>query len=72
MLRAKAGTWAPAPVKVSFQWLRDGTAISKATRVSYKLTSADLGKQLSLRVTGTKAGYTTRSANSAPAGSVVA
>ena len=72
VLRAKAGKWAPGPVKVSFQWLRDGTAISKATRVSYKLTSADLGKQLSLRVTGTKAGYTTRSANSAPTGAVVA
>ncbi|MGN7967907.1 hypothetical protein [Microbacterium sp. 22296] len=57
-LTAKAGTWAPAPVTLSHQWLRNGVAISGATSSTYKLTSADKGKRISVRVTGTKAGYT--------------
>ncbi|WP_156459152.1 hypothetical protein [Microbacterium sp. Leaf151] len=58
-LTAKAGTWAPAPVTLSHQWLRNGVAISGATASMCKLTSADKGKRITVRVTGTKAGYTT-------------
>lgn len=54
---AKAGSWAPAKVDVSYQWLRDGSAIKGATRASYKLTSGDAGKKISVRVTGKKSGY---------------
>ncbi len=57
-LTAKAGTWAPSPVTLSYQWLRNGTAISGATASTYKLTSSDKGARISVRVTGTKAGYT--------------
>lgn len=57
-LTSKAGTWAPAPVTLSHQWLRNGVAISGATSSTYKLTSTDKGKRISVRVTGTKAGYT--------------
>lgn len=63
-LTAKAGTWAPAPVTLSHQWLRNGVAISGATASTYKLTSADKGKRITVRVTGTKAGYTTLSQTS--------
>ncbi|WP_285137115.1 hypothetical protein [Microbacterium sp. lyk4-40-TSB-66] len=56
-LTARAGTWAPAPVTLTHQWLRNGVAISGATAATYKLTSADKGKRISVRVTGTKTGY---------------
>ena len=63
-LTAHAGTWAPAPVTLSHQWLRNGVAISGATATTYKLTATDKGKRITVRVTGTKAGYTTLSQTS--------
>lgn len=63
-LTARTGTWAPAPVTLSYQWLRNGVAISGATAGTYKLTSTDKGKRISVRVTGAKAGYTTLSQTS--------
>jgi hypothetical protein len=57
-LTAKAGTWKPATVTLAYQWLRDGAAISKATKTTYKLTSADLGHTVTVRVTGKKTSYT--------------
>lgn len=56
-LKAKAGTWKPAKVTVKYQWLRDGAAVKSATKSSYKLTKADAGHKLSVRVTGSKSGY---------------
>ena len=53
----KAGTWSPAQVGLSYQWLRDGSAITGATKTSYRLTSSDAGKKISVRVTGKKTGY---------------
>lgn len=35
---------------LSYQWLRDGMAISGATTASYTLTDADVGAQISVRV----------------------
>ncbi len=64
-LTANAGTWAPAPVTLSYQWLRDGKAIVGGTKSSYALVAADAGKKISLKVTGSKAGYTTVSKTSA-------
>ena len=64
-LTASAGTWAPAPVALSYQWLRDGAAISGATKSAYTLVAADSGHRVSVRVTGAKAGYTTVSKTSA-------
>mgnify|MGYP002079102753 CR=1 FL=1 len=56
-LKAKVTAWKPAKVTMTYQWLRDGKAISKATTSSYKLTKADAGKKISVKVTGTKSGY---------------
>jgi hypothetical protein len=64
-LTAAAGTWGPAPVSLSYQWLRNGSAISGATKSTYTLTASDSGDRVSVRVTGTKAGYTTASRTSA-------
>lgn len=56
-LKAKPGTWKPSGVKLSYQWYRGSSKISKATKSSYKLTSKDKGKTIKVKVTGTKSGY---------------
>ncbi|TVU66207.1 carboxypeptidase regulatory-like domain-containing protein [Paenarthrobacter nitroguajacolicus] len=58
-LTATPGTWGPAPVTLTYQWFRGNTAISGATAQTYKLVAADKGSAIKVRVTGTKAGYTT-------------
>lgn len=57
-LTAYAGDWYPAPVALSYQWLRSGTAIPGAVASTYTPTADDKGKALSVRINGTKAGYT--------------
>ena len=48
------GTWVGlAPITYAFQWLRNGVAISGATKSSYLVTSADLLTALGCRVTAT-------------------
>lgn len=56
-LTAKPGTWKPSGVKLSYQWYRSGSKISGATKSSYKLTSKDKAKKITVKVTGTKSGY---------------
>jgi hypothetical protein len=67
---ANPGTWGPAPVATTVQWLRDGTVIPGATGTTYRLSDADVGKALRVDVTGTKAGYTTARASSASTATV--
>ena len=43
--------------KRSYQWYRDGKAIKGATASSYKPVSADRGKELHVRISITKPGY---------------
>ncbi len=54
---AHVGAWKPVAPKLTYQWLRNGTAIRGATGASYRLAAADAGTQISVRVTGTKSGY---------------
>lgn len=56
-LRAVTGTWKPAPVKLTHQWLRNGTAIKGARKKTYVLKPKDRGQRISVRVTATKPGY---------------
>lgn len=56
-LSVTAGLWQPSPVPLDLQWKRNGVAISGATKSTYKLTSKDAGKTITVSVTGTKAGY---------------
>lgn len=60
------GTWAPSPVSLAYQWLSDGVPIPGATESTHLITFFDAGHSLSVKVTGTKTGYTTVSATSAP------
>ena len=71
-LTARVGEWKPAPVKLAYQWLRDGSAIAGATGADYKLVAADVGKKVSVKVTGSKAGYMTVSQTSARTAAVAA
>ena len=56
-LKVTRGSWGPSPVKLSTQWYRDGVAIPKATGTSYRLTAADVGKVVQVRVKGTRKSY---------------
>ena len=55
-LLVAAGTW-DAGVRLSYQWLRNGVAISGATSLMYVPVAADFGQDLSVQVTGSKTGY---------------
>jgi len=63
-LHAKAGTWSPRPT-LSYQWYANGKKISGATKSTLKVSSSLVGKRLTVKVTGKKAGYTTVSRTSA-------
>jgi hypothetical protein len=71
-LTAVPGAWYPAPVTLSYQWLRGGGVIGGATGASYTLTSGDLGASISVRVTGSRSGYQSVSATSAATAIVIA
>ncbi len=64
-LTAKPGTWSLAGVALTYQWLRAGAAISGATGSTYKVTTADYGKSLSVKVTAKATGYASGTATSA-------
>ncbi len=68
-IRSK-GAWAPAPASYSYQWLRGGKKIKKATKTSYRLTKKDKGKRITLRVTARKPGVPSASAVSARTGKI--
>ena len=63
-LTASAGAW-PAGTTLSYQWLRNGTAISGATSSTYSVKAGDAGASISLTVTGTLTGYNTLAVTSA-------
>jgi hypothetical protein len=54
-LTANYGTWSSG-TSFTKQWLRDGVAITGATKKSYVLKTADVGHKISVRLVGTKAG----------------
>ena len=57
-LTANPGTWSPAPLTLTYQWYRSGTAILGATAATYTPAAADAAKTLTVRVTGSRTGYT--------------
>lgn len=59
VLTARPGTWSPQGVTLRYQWLRNGKAIKGAKSSTYRLVSADRGRRIAVRVTGSKAGYLT-------------
>jgi putative cell wall-binding protein len=71
-LTVTTGDWAPAPVSLSYQWLRGSDSIAGATGASYILTAADQGKPVSVSVTGILTGYATETQTSSPTAEVLA
>ncbi|WP_264795989.1 hypothetical protein [Arthrobacter mangrovi] len=64
-LTASKGTYSATPSSYTYQWYRNGAAISGAKYRTYKLTTADNGKKITVRVTARKTGYHNRAATSA-------
>lgn len=62
-LNAKAGKWT-AGTKFSYQWLINGKLVSGATKSNFTVRSAHKGKKVSVKVTGSQAGYGTVSKTS--------
>lgn len=63
-LKAKLVSWLTPSVSYSYQWLRNGAAISGATASTYTPSVTDNGKLISVKVTARKSGFTTRTATS--------
>ena len=56
-LTSVAPLWNQPDVQVTYQWLRNGSAIRNAVGPTYTLTTDDYTRVVSLRVSGTKPGY---------------
>lgn len=69
-VKAKVAGWLPSGVTFTYQWLRNGKVVKKATERKYKLTKKDKGKKMSVRVTGVRSGYTSATATSPQTGKV--
>jgi hypothetical protein len=57
-IKVRIGSW-DSGVKLSYQWLRDGANIPRATGTSYRLTTADRRAEITLRVRASKTGFET-------------
>jgi hypothetical protein len=64
------GYWNPSPTKVTYQWLRNLVPITGATAKTYKLTAADKGTSIRVKITVTKTGYATTTKTSRPSSAV--
>jgi len=64
-VKASAGTWSPKVTTTTYQWYRNGKAITGAKKAQYKLTTADRGKKITVKVTAKRSGYKTTASTSA-------
>lgn len=55
-LTARTGTWSPG-TKFRYQWYSNGKAIKGSTKSTLRLGSAHRSKKISVKVSGSKAGY---------------
>lgn len=69
-LVASPGTWT-TNTTFTYQWYANGYTLVGATGSKYKVTSANVGKVITVKVTGTKTGYTTVTKTSAGTAKVV-
>lgn len=70
-LTAVPGTWDDGTT-LTYTWYADGVEIVGATAGTYTPTLAQIGAQITVKVTSTKEGYVTESATSSPVGPISA
>lgn len=70
-LTAAAGTWNGNPT-LTYQWKANGTSISGATSSAFSPSATEVGKKITVSVTGAAAGFTTTTVTSAPTTAVSA
>jgi hypothetical protein len=75
-LNAVTGVWDPVPTTFTYVWKRTTaggvtTVISGATKSSYKVVAADLGKTITVTVTGSKTLFATTSVTSESPGVLI-
>lgn len=70
VLTAAAAGWAPAETRFAYQWSADGAAIAGATGRTLRLTPAQLGAAITVRVSGFGDGLVGASVGSASVGPV--
>ena len=71
VLTASAGTWTPSPTSLAYQWLANGVAVTGANATTFTPTTAQVGKQLTVRVTASGLGYPATTAYSTPTAAVL-
>ena len=64
--RAVPEGFSPTPASYTYQWLRDGAAITNATAQNYLSSPADVGHRVSVRVTAHGPSMSPRSVTSTP------
>jgi hypothetical protein len=69
-LTAHPGTWGPSGVRLAYQWLANGAAISGATGSTLVLGTGEYGKTVTVEVTGYAPGDIAWEAGSAATGKV--
>jgi hypothetical protein len=70
-LTASTGDWKPAATSYAYQWAANGVAIKGATRRTYLLPAAAMGKRVTVTVTASRTGATSGTATSARTAPVV-
>ncbi len=63
-LTVSPGSWTPGTT-LRYQWYVNGSAVSGATGATFVPRSSDLGKTITVRVTGSQSGYASASVTSA-------
>lgn len=71
-LTVEPGEWGPGNVNLSYQWRRNGEPIPGATGRRYQVHVADIGTDVTVRVTGRRAGFQTGHTTSEPVRPVAA
>ncbi|MGF0117722.1 hypothetical protein ACQFYA_15600 [Promicromonospora sp. Marseille-Q5078] len=61
---ASRGTWSPSASTYRYQWRVNGAKVKGATKSTYTLPSKHAGKKLTVTVTGSRSGYTTKTMTS--------
>jgi surface antigen len=69
-LSATAGTWSRTDVSLAYQWFSGANSIAGATGATYVAQAGDVGQPLTVRVTASRAGFTSATSTSSSTASL--